>query len=208
MAPETARRAPAERATPVLLVHGIWDTGAKLDRMRRGLEREGIGPVEALDLVPNDGRAPILALAAQVERAVDELAGGAGSERVDVVGFSMGALVTRAFVQRLSGKRRVRRFVSISGPHAGTMTAWALPFAGTRDMRPRSALLEDLARDPDPWGEVEVHVLFTPYDLMIVPPTSSRLRGARSETRLPIALHRWMIEHERAIAHVARLLRG
>jgi triacylglycerol lipase len=193
-------------AAPVLLVHGIWDTGAKLGSMRRGLERAGLGPVDCIDLRPNDGRAPILELASQVDRAARALAERTSTERVDVVGFSMGALVTRTFVQRLEGKRRVRRFVSISGPHQGTAMAWALPFAGTREMRPGSPLLRELAADPDPWGDVEVHVMYTPYDLMIVPASSSRLPGARSETRMPIALHRWMIEDARAIAHVAELL--
>ncbi|UJR82551.1 lipase family alpha/beta hydrolase [Sandaracinus amylolyticus] len=193
---------------PVLLVHGIWDRAADLAALQRGLERRGIAPVRAMDLVPNDGRAPILVLAEQVASRASELAREHGTERVDVVGFSMGALVTRTYVQRLGGKARVRRFVSISGPHRGTATAFALPFAGTRDMRPGSAFLAQLESDADPWGDVEVHVLYTPLDLMIVPATSSRLRGARSETAMNVALHRWMIEDERAIERVAAILRA
>ncbi|AKF04845.1 lipase family alpha/beta hydrolase [Sandaracinus amylolyticus] len=195
-------------AVPVLLVHGIWDRAADLDVLQRGLERRGVGPVRAMDLVPNDGRAPILALADQVAAGAEQLARAHGHDRVDVVGFSMGALVTRTYVQRLGGKSRVRRFVSISGPHRGTATAFALPFAGTRDMRPGSAFLAQLESDTDPWGDVEVHVLYTPFDLMIVPATSSRLRGARSETAMNVALHRWMIEDERAIAKIASILRA
>lgn len=191
---------------PVLLVHGIWDDGERLRSMRRAIERAGLGPVHAIDLVPNDGRAPILELASQVDRAARDLRASAGSDRVDVVGFSMGALTTRAFIQRLGGKDLVRRFVSISGPHAGTATAFALTHRGARDMRPRSELLRALDADPDPWGPVEVHVLYTPFDLMIVPATSSRLRGARSETRVPVAVHRWMVEDPRALAHVVRIL--
>lgn len=187
---------------PVLLVHGIWDTGAKLGSMRRGLERAGLGPVETIDLLPNDGRAPILELASQVERKVRQL----GAKRLDIVGFSMGALVARVYLQRLLGKEHVRRFVSISGPHHGTMTAFALPHLGARDMRPGSPLLMELAADPDPFGDVEVHVMYTPFDLMIVPATSSRIPSAKSETPLPIPLHRWMIEDRRAIQRVVELL--
>lgn len=193
---------------PVLLVHGIWDTGARLRALRRAIEGAGLGPVVAIDLSPNDGRAPILELASQVDRAARELAQRTERERVDVVGFSMGALTTRAFIQKLGGKHRVRRFVSISGPHAGTATAFAIPFAGVREMRPRSALLRELEADPDPWGTCEVHVLYTPFDLMILPATSSRLPGARSETVVPVPLHRWMIEHPDALAHVVRILRA
>jgi triacylglycerol esterase/lipase EstA (alpha/beta hydrolase family) len=191
---------------PVLLVHGIWDRSTKLERLRDVLARSGLGMVRAIDLEPNDGRAPIRALAEQVHAAAEALRTETGSAQLDLVGFSMGALVSRTYLQFLGGKRVVRRFVSISGPHAGTWSAYALPFDGTRDMRPRSALLTALAADPDPWGDCEVHVLYTPFDLMIVPARSSELAGARTTTRVPLPLHRLMILHPRATGRVAALL--
>lgn len=189
----------------MLLVHGIWDTGAKLAILRRAIEAKG-RDVETIDLVPNDGRAPIRELAAAVAARVEQLRAKSETARVDLVGFSMGALVSRTYIQRLGGRDRVRRFVSISGPHRGTIDALFLPYAGTRDMRPGSALLRDLASDADPWGGVEVHVLYTPFDLMIVPARSSELRGARSTQRIPVAYHRLMIESPRATKAVADLL--
>ena len=190
---------------PVLLVHGIWDTGARLGTLRGAIERRG-RTVETIDLVPNEGRAPIRALAKQVAARVESLRSVSGQARIDLVGFSMGALVSRTYIQREGGRDKVRRFVSISGPHAGTLDAHALPYEGARDMRPGSPLLTDLASDPDPWGEVEVHVLYTPFDLMIVPPRSSELRGAHTTTRIPVPLHRLMILAPRATRAVADLL--
>ena len=194
---------------PVLLVHGIWDTGAKLDVLRAGLVRAGLSPVHTIDLAPNDGRAPIPDLARQVRDRARDILRIHGAARLDLVGFSMGALVSRYFVQRLGGRELVRRFVSVSGPHGGTAMAAFHPawFRGVHDMRPGSALLRELASDPDPWGGVEVHVIYTPYDLMIVPARSSELPGARSTTRLPMPLHRLMIVHPRAVAAVATKLR-
>jgi triacylglycerol lipase len=116
--------------------------------------------------------------------------------------------VSRYWIQRLGGRARVRRFVSISGPHAGTANAYALPFAGVRDMRPGSALLTDLARDADPWGEVEVHCFWTPFDLMVVPARSAILPGARTVQRFPVAMHRWMLTDARVISAVRDVLRG
>lgn len=190
---------------PVLLVHGIWDDGARFARMRAALERAR-RTVRAVDLVPNDGSAPIERLAEQVERAADELVAEGAKGRLDLVGFSMGALVSRYWLQRMDGRARCRRFVSISGPHAGTVQARWLPFlAGVRQMTPGSPLLVDLAADAEPFGEVEAHSVWSPYDLMIVPPTSSRLRAAR-EHRLPILLHRWMISDARVIGRVREIL--
>lgn len=189
------------------MVHGIWDQGARFDRMRAALAIAGHAPIRAIDLSPNDGSGTIESLALQVEHAASELLAAAGEQKLDLVGFSMGALVSRYWVQRSSGKTRVRRFVSISGPHAGTVTAFAMGKAGVVQMRPNSPLLAELDADPDPWGEVEVHTMWTPYDLMIVPPRSSRLRGAARDHCLRIALHRWMITHPRAIERVVSILR-
>lgn len=187
---------------PVLLVHGIWDTGSELAALRREIERRG-RLVETIDLVPNDGRAPIGELARQLGGRVEALRRESGHGRIDLVGFSMGALVSRTYIQREGGRETVRRFVSISGPHAGTLGAQVLPLEGVRDMRPGSALLRDLASDAEPWGDVEVHVLYTPFDLMILPPRSSELRGARTTTRIPVLLHRLMIVSPRATGAVA-----
>ncbi|MCB9595701.1 MAG: alpha/beta fold hydrolase [Sandaracinaceae bacterium] len=191
---------------PVLLVHGIWDDGARFDTMRAALEEAGIGPIRALDLTPNDGSARIERLAEQVDAAARELLDASEASRLDVVGFSMGALVSRFWLQRLRGKERTRRFVSISGPHRGTATAWALPKDGVRQMRPGSQLLVELEADEDPWGEVEVHSVWTPYDLMILPAGSSRLAQSHAEHELRVPMHRWMITDRRAIATVQAIL--
>jgi triacylglycerol lipase len=73
-------------------------------------------------------------------------------------------------------------------------------------MAPGNAFLRDLERDADPWGAVEVHTVWTPFDAMIVPPRSSVLPGAASDTQLPILIHRWVPNDPRTIAHVVRVL--
>jgi triacylglycerol lipase len=147
-------------------------------------------------------------LAEQTRAQADTVLERTGVEQVDLVGFSMGALIARYYLQRLGGRARVRRFISISGPHHGTLTAYAWRSAGLRDMRPGSALLRDLQADADPFGAVEVHCLYTPYDLMIVPASSSILPNAASVRSLAIPIHRMMITHPRAIDAVATLLRA
>lgn len=194
--------------TAALLVHGIWDSSTRLDPLRKGLVARGLTDVRAIDLTPNDGRALIPALAAQVGERAEAILRETGAARLDVVGFSMGALVSRWWIQRGGGKRLVRRYVSISGPHAGTLPAHAVPLAGVRQMRPGSALLTDLAADDDPWGDVEVHCLYTPYDLMVVPGRSGVLPGAKTVRALPVAMHRWMITDARSLDAVAAILRA
>lgn len=190
--------------TPVLCVHGLHDRGVVFRRVRRALEARGV-TVETIDL-PSSGRLPVAELARLVVGAGEALKQRTGAEKIDLVGFSMGALASRFAVQRLGAAAWVRRFISISGPHAGTWTAYLLGFAGVRDMRPNSALLMDLAKDKDPWGAVEVHAFWTPYDLMILPARSSQLRGVRSERTFPVALHPLMLWNKRVIAAVVEVL--
>jgi triacylglycerol lipase len=187
---------------PTLFVHGIFDSAARVAPLLTGLKVRGVSNMHAFDLVPNTGSATIPELALQVQTAAEAL-----GPRFDLVGFSMGALISRYYLQRLGGLKRVRRFISISGPQSGTLTAYALPFLrGVRQMRMGSALLQDLARDELPFGAVEVHTIATPFDLMIVPSTSAELKGSKSHQSFPVKMHRWMITDARVLDHIAQLL--
>lgn len=199
------RLAPVEQRVPVLLVHGIDDDASAFDVMRERLEREGWPHVHALSLVPNDGSEGVPALARQVAREAEALRTRTGARRVDVVGFSMGALVTRYWLQLHGGRLVVRRYISISGPHAGTQLAWLRRGKGVRQMRPQSRLLRYLERERRPWGEVEVHSFWTPWDLTIFPACSSRLRGA-SERTFPVLMHPWMLSDGRVLDAVVEVL--
>lgn len=191
---------------PVLLVHGIWNTGAAFAKLALELQRRD-RLLEAIDLLPNDGSAALDQLALQLAPAVGRLLQASGAAKVDVVGFSMGALVTRYWLQQLGGKHLTRRYVSISGPHAGTRVAQFSGHAGVVQMRPGNPWLQNLAQDPDPFGGVEVHTLRTPFDLMIVPSSScGRLPNCKSHTSVPVLLHRWMLTDPRAISRVAAIL--
>ena len=192
---------------PVLMVHGIWDTAERFEPMRAALHRGGITRTRAITLQPNNGSIPIASMATQVQHAVDALATEHGTTRIDLVGFSMGALVARYYLQRLGGRERVRRYVSISGPHAGTMNAFFSWVAAGREMRPRSELLQDLARDEAPWGDVEVHSWITPWDVMIVPAQSGFLPGTRTRA-FPVAMHRFMITDSRVLDALVETLRA
>ncbi len=158
---------------PLLLVHGYGDTGALFDWLRPRLSRAG-REVHTLDLQPNDARQGLEPLARQIQTWIDRM----GSETpIDLVGFSMGGLVSRYWLQRLGGLERCRRFVSIASPHRGTWTAFGPQHRGAQQMRPGSEFLTDLNRDAQRLAEVDFCSLWTPLDLMILPADSSVLPG-------------------------------
>ncbi len=162
---------------PVLLVHGIDDTAELFHRMKPYLERGGWS-VHSLSLVPNNGEAALTELAQQLDARIR--ATFAVDEAIHLVGFSMGGLISRYYIQRLGGIHRVRKFVTIGTPHRGTWTAFLRANPGARDMRPGSAFLKDLNRDIEMLASLSFASIWTPFDLMIVPANSSQVPVGRS----------------------------
>jgi triacylglycerol lipase len=172
--------------------------------MSRHLRARGLD-TRAIDLVPGDGSAPIEQLAAQLASFIEaELPAAA---RFDLVGFSMGGIVSRYYVQRLDGVfgARVRRLVTISSPHHGTAAAYLSKKPGVVQLRPDSPLLADLNGDLSALERIEVTSLWTPLDLMILPPQSSRLPLGR-EVLVPAPIHGLMLHDPRALRAVADAL--
>jgi len=187
---------------PVLLVHGINDTAAVFSKMAPYLIQQG-WRVYDLDLTPNNGAKCLDHLAQQVVDYVQETL--PPEQPFDLVGFSMGGIVSRYYVQRLGGIDRVQRFITISSPHHGTVMAYASNRPGCCQMRPDSALLADLNRDVAILQRLNFTSIWTPFDLMIVPAKSSQLSVGK-ELQIPVAFHAWMITNSRCIQAVAEAL--
>jgi hypothetical protein len=66
----------------------------------------------------------------------------------------------------------------------------------------------DLELDVALFADVEVHCMYTPHDLMIVPAASAVIADARSVHRIPVPIHRMMLRDPRVLDIVARLLRA
>lgn len=173
-------RAEVPRSIPVLLVHGIFDTGLAMQGLCRSLRRFGWTGVHTMDLIPNDASVPLEDLAQELLLRVEDICQAGEADRLDLVAFSMGGLVARYYVKFLGGRERVDRLVTISSPHHGTQMAHLSPGPGAREMRPGSEFLKTLNAGEEAPGSVHYTSIWTPLDLMIIPPESSRLEGARN----------------------------
>jgi triacylglycerol lipase len=194
---------PHPDRNPVLLIHGIADSGRNMLWLAHYLRREG-WEVYTLNLKPNWGQKGLEPLAGQIDAYAREQF---GTRRFDLVGFSMGGLVSRYYVQRLGGLDHVDHFVTLSAPHNGTLMAHLIPNQGCREMRPGSPFLRDLAGDADKLDGLKFTSLYTPLDLVIVPPRSSEMQQARN-IRMPILAHPFMIFDGRCLRAVAEALRS
>ena len=189
---------PNADVTPVILVHGIYSTAADMVRLANHLRHEG-HPVFTPTLDPANGKATIESLAAQLaEYAEREVPG----RKFDLVGFSMGGLVTRYYVQRLGGIDRVGRFITMATPHHGTVLARLFSGAGHEQMRPGSEFLRDLDSDVELLRKVNFTSLYTPLDTIIVPAKSSEQSAAKN-VRVWGVMHPSFVLEKRCIRAVA-----
>jgi triacylglycerol lipase len=183
------RFSPGDAPVPVLFVHGTDDTASSFLSMLQAFEDAGWSRerLYAMSLHPQSGEVPIEVMAYQVAFSAESLRKRTRSERIDVVAFSQGALSTRYWLQFLGGRGRVRRFISIAGPHHGTWLAWLRGNPALEEMRPNSAFLRELNQDPD-YGDTEVFSFWTPWDGVVVPTSSTRLAGSH-ERRFLVPFH-------------------
>ncbi|MDV3001165.1 MAG: hypothetical protein N5P05_002771 [Chroococcopsis gigantea SAG 12.99] len=193
----------SDTKNPVLLVPGILDTLNVFDTMTNYLKKSGWS-VHRLNLRPNFGLGKLDVLALQVDEYINK--NFHPDQKIDLVGFSMGGMVTRYYIQRLRGIERVQRYVSISAPNQGTLTAYSLAMPGIQQMRPDSPWIEDLNSDyMETLGKINTTIVWTPYDLMIAPPSSSSLPPCE-EVQIPVLLHAWMVSDIHVLQTVTRAL--
>jgi triacylglycerol lipase len=183
---------------PVILLHGLGDTSALFDRLCAYLERRG-WVTHRLNLTPRWGGAGLEELARQVASYVDMKLGTEAT--FDLVGFSMGGIVARYYLQRLGGLNRVSRLVTIASPHRGTLMAFLLRSPGVRQLRPGSGFLRELNEDSHVLKRLHFTTIWTPWDLMILPAKSSVIPEAR-EVRIGVMAHALMVRDRRALRAV------
>jgi triacylglycerol lipase len=176
------RDGPREGRTgevPVLLVPGYDGAPSSLGTLAARLRTAGRRVVVVA--LPDRGTGDLAAAGRVLERAVDRT----GAAGVDLVGYSAGGIVVRAFLADRGGAARARRVVLVGSPNHGTDLAGAAAALDPRlcvgacaQLVPGSALLARLNRgDETPPGPAFT-TIWTASDRTVTPPDSARLEGA------------------------------
>jgi triacylglycerol lipase len=178
------RQPTPERVVPVLLVHGYDGTPASFDVLSSRL-RAGGRQVVTVQL-PDRGTGDVEVSAGVVARAVH----GTGASRVDLVGYSAGGIVVRAYLDQPGVAAHVRHVVLLGSPNHGAQLAGLAALLGTQlcqgacaQLVPGSALLarlNQLVRGHEFPAGPDVTSIWTALDRTVTPPGSAVLAGARN----------------------------
>jgi triacylglycerol lipase len=171
--------AAAPAVTPVVLVPGYGGTPDSLSVLQRRLQGL-LRPVLVASL-PGRGTGEIDASVRALGRTVD----ATGAREVDLVGYSAGGIVVRAWLRQAGNAARARNVVLLGTPNHGAELA---TLAGSLDPSLCAATCADLATgsrflarlnagDETPPGPRYVSV-WTQQDQTVTPPSSALLAGA------------------------------
>jgi triacylglycerol lipase len=190
---------------PLVLVHGLLDSPEVFRPLRRHLG--GRRPDLLIPALPMRlGLTPVREAALHLQQQIEAVAPGAGP--LDVLGFSIGGVIARSWIQQLGGQRRVRRFISLGSPQQGTWTAQPWPrrvFRGLADLRFGSALLQELNSDLEGLRGVECHSFYSALDLAVLPGWRAVLPVGTAR-ELPVATHPQLLRDPAALRPLAQEL--
>ena len=192
---------------PLVMIHGLWDTPQLFRRLEEELHHRCPDlELYAPPLPHRLGATPIAQLAERLATLIE--ARFDPDTRLDLLGFSMGGVIGRTWLQLLGGHRRLRRFTCLGSPQQGTLAAQLVPralLAGIADMKIGSPLLRRLDADLTALHRVECHSLYCITDLTVFPGWRAVL-PLGSRQALPVWTHRQLIVDPQALGRLADVL--
>ena len=151
------------------MIHGLWNTSSIFSSITPKLDDIGI-EYFAPTLKHSYGMTSIIDLTKVLNELILEEYGL--EKELDILGFSMGGIIGRYWLQKFNGYNRTRRLISIGSPHKGTLMAQFVPkfpFRGISEMKINSEFLRGLAKNDFFLNDIECINFFTYLDLMVFP---------------------------------------
>ena len=193
-------------APPVLLIHGFLGTRGSMYMLERRLVDDGfvvvsfnIGTLNVRDIRRS---------AFMIHRKIERILAQTPSQKIDIIGHSMGGLIGLYYVKKLGGHARVRRLIMMGTPVRGTWAALAgvctlgLWSTSSWQLLPRSRFLDELAQGPIP-RETEVYTIAAARD-WVVPLKTTRMKGATAVT-VPLG-HSSLVVSDDVYARIKHIL--
>ena len=186
------------KSNPIILIHGLWNTSSIFSSITSRLDDVGI-EYFAPTLEHKYGITSIIELTNKLNELILEKYGS--KEELDIVGFSMGGIIGRYWIQEFKSYQKIRRFISIGSPHKGTLSSQLVPefpFKGISEMKINSKFLRELADNDFFLDNIECINFFTYWDLMVFPSWWTNLNFGK-KISVKVYKHRNLVRNKSAV---------
>jgi triacylglycerol lipase len=189
------------KRNPVILIHGLWNTSSIFSSITSKLDDVGI-EYYAPTLKHSYGMTSINDLTILLNELILKKFGL--EKELDILGFSMGGIIGRYWLQKFNGYKRTRRFISIGSPHKGTLIAQLVPkfpFRGISEMKINSKFLRELAKNDFFLDDIEFINFFTYWDLMVFPSWWTNLNQGK-KISVKVYQHRNLVRNNSVVEKI------
>ena len=189
------------KRNPIILIHGLWNTSSIFSLISSKLDEKEV-EYFAPTLNHAFGMTSIVELTNLIDQLIVEKYGL--EQEIDILGFSMGGIIGRYWINKLNGHKRTKRFMTIGSPHNGTLTSQIIPkypFRGISEMKINSSLLRDLANYDYFLNDIDCISFFTYWDLMVFPGWRANL-NVGEKISLNIFKHRNLVRNPVAVQRI------
>ena len=185
------------------MIHGLWNTSSIFSSITSKLDHIGI-EYFAPTLKHSYGMTSIIDLTNILNEFILEKYGS--KKEFDILGFSMGGIIARYWIQKFNSSKRTRRFISIGSPHKGTLIAQLVPkypFRGISEMKINSSFLRELAKNDFLLDDIECINFFTYWDLMVFPGWWTNLNFGK-KISVKVFKHRNLVRNKYVVDKIIR----
>ena len=186
---------------PIILIHGLWNTSSIFSLISSKLDEKEV-EYFAPTLNHAFGMTSIVELTNLMDQLIVEKYGL--EQEIDILGFSMGGIIGRYWINKFNGHKRTKRFITIGSPHNGTLASQLVPkypFRGISEMKINSSLLRDLANYDYLLNDIDCISFFTYWDLMVFPGWRATL-NVGEKISLNIFKHRNLVRNLVAVERI------
>lgn len=189
---------------PVVLIHGYFHNLSGYFVLSQKLKRRGWTHIHPINL--NTYTWSIEAMAREVKKAVEGIIKNTKHKKVDIIGHSLGGLVGRYYVQNIGGYKNVNSLITLATPNWGTQLAIFGIGPSAKQMRPQADFIDRLNTDINNLRKINFASIWSPFDAMIIPPTSAILRGAGKNIRIDFVGHLGMLYSDRVFELICKIM--
>ncbi len=191
---------------PVLMIHAYFQNASNYWLMKARLRRDGWSHLYTLTFSPPWASIPVLSQ--QVKARIDKILDKTGAKKVDIIAHSMGGLVSRYYIKKLMGDKKVSRLITLTSPLAGTYAAYLWLGSCARDMRPGSKFLKELDFRPEEFPRLSQTAIYSALDELMIPHHSAATGNKEIDIFLPYRGHAAFLYSPRAYQEVRERLKA